>query len=239
MKKVNTPNKTIGEIVAEDYRTAQVFEKYGIDFCCGGKEDLATTSRDKNIDLSVITAELEEVQKEPRERSQDYDSWELPFLSDYIVTVHHSYLNDNIEQIGTYANKIAEVHGSSHPEVIEIASLFKKLGSDLESHLRDEEEEFFPALKRVYAQKKAGQTSAEEDTAIIRKSLENFKDEHEEVGDALHKIRHLSKDFDIPANVCNTYVLTYEKLKEFEDDIHKHVHLENNILFPKAMKLCE
>jgi regulator of cell morphogenesis and NO signaling len=235
---MNESNRTVGEIVAEDYRTAKIFEKYGIDFCCGGGLELSVTSREKGIDLSVILKELDEVRNERKDRSRDYASWELPFLADYIVTVHHAYLNENMEQIKTYTKKIAEVHGPSHPEVVKIASIFEKVAGDLVSHLQEEEEVFFPALKRVSSAKKAGTAPTKEDIETIRKSLQNFDHEHEAVGDAVHQIRHLSKDFSMPDNVCNTYMLTYRKLQEFEEDIHKHVHLENNILFPKTLKLC-
>ena len=104
-------------------------------------------------------------------------------------------------------------------------------------HLKEEEEDFFPALKRVDSNKKTGTTPAAQDIATIEESLKKLIEEHEEIGDAIHKIRHLAGGYAIPDNVCNTFMLTYRKLKEFEDDLHKHVHLENNILFKKAIKL--
>jgi regulator of cell morphogenesis and NO signaling len=228
-------NRTIGEIVAEDYRTAKVFEAYGIDFCCGGNVALPTTCREKEINLASLTQELETVKSEPVERSQNFSAWELSFLTDYIVNVHHGYLKENIDKISSYVQKIADVHGSNHPEVIEIALIFSKIVADLMPHLKDEEEAFFPALKRVDSNKKTGTTPAAKDIAIIKESLKKLTAEHEEIGDAIHKIRHLAGGYAIPNNVCNTFVVTYRKLKEFEDDLHKHVHLENNILFPKAL----
>ena len=230
-------NRTIGEIVAEDYRTAEVFEAHGIDFCCGGNIPLRTTCTKKGIDLAVLTQELEAVKNEPIERSQDFASWEISFLVDYIVNVHHGYLKDNIEKIDGYAQKIAVVHGTKHPEVIEIAAIFHKIAAELMLHLKVEEEDFFPAVKRVDAHKKAGTTLAVEDVATIENSLKKLQEEHEDIGGAIHKIRHLAGDYAIPDNVCNTFALTYRKIKEFEDDIHKHVHLENNILFTKAVRL--
>ena len=119
--------KTIGEIVADDYRTAKVFENHGIDFCCGGKVALAAACTEKGIDLATITGELDAVKSEPVERSQNYASWELPFLADYIINAHHTYLKENTGQIAAYAHKIADVHGAHHPEVIEIATIFDKI----------------------------------------------------------------------------------------------------------------
>jgi regulator of cell morphogenesis and NO signaling len=230
-------NKTIGEIVADDFRTAPVFENHGIDFCCGGQVALATVCTEKGLDLAGIAAELAAVRSEPAGRDQNYSSWALPFLADYIVNTHHAYLKENDGQIAAYARKIAGVHGAHHPEVIRIAAIFDKIATDMTGHLKEEEEVFFPALKQAYAARIAGATPEAKDRETIRVSLMRLHREHEEIGDAVHTIRHLSKEYAIPDDVCNTFMLTYQKLREFEDDLHKHVHLENNILFPKAAEL--
>ena len=230
-------NKTIGEIVAADFRTATVFENHGIDFCCGGKVALAATCAEKGLDLAAITRELEAVQNQSAERSQNYSSWSLPFLADYIVNTHHVYLKENDDQIAAYAQKIASVHGAHHPEVIRIAAIFGKIATDMVGHLKEEEEVFFPALKRADAARTAGSAPDASDRETIRASLLRLHREHEEIGTAIHEIRHLAKGYAIPEDVCNTFMLTYRKLNEFEDDLHKHVHLENNILFPKAAEL--
>jgi regulator of cell morphogenesis and NO signaling len=230
-------NKTIGAIVAEDYRTSKVFEKYGIDFCCGGKVSFAATCKEKGIDLAAITREIEEVKSKQVERDQNYGSWELPFLIDYIVNVHHGYLKDNMEQIKAHTQKIAEVHGQSHSELVEIASIFDKIADDMSIHLKEEEDVFFPALKRAAKNKKSDSAIPAEDVKLISQSLKSLVEEHEEIGEAVHKINHLSNGYKIPNDACNTFTLTYKELKEFEDDLHKHVHLENNILFLEAIKL--
>ena len=237
MQQSATGEKTIGEIVAADFRTAKVFENHGIDFCCGGKVALAAACTEKGLDLVTITSELETVQSEPAERSQNYSSWALPFLADYIVNTHHLYLKENDDQIAAYAQKIAAVHGAHHPEVIQIATIFDKIATDMAVHLKEEEEVFFPAVKRVDAARIAGNTPDAKDRETIRADLLKLQREHEEIGDAVHTIRHLSKEYAIPGDVCNTFMITYQKLKEFENDLHKHVHLENNILFPKAALL--
>jgi regulator of cell morphogenesis and NO signaling len=230
-------NKTIGEFVAEDYRTARVFERYGIDFCCGGRISLSDACRERDIAFATILGEIKTVKEEPQDRSQNYGSWGLPFLADYIVNTHHAYLNENTRQIAVYANKIAEVHGAHHPEVIEIAGIFDRIATDMEAHLREEEEVLFPAIKRIDAARKGDSEPEAADLNKIRESLEKLNREHDAIGDAVHTIRDLSKGYTIPEDVCNTFVITYRKLKEFEDDLHKHVHLENNILFPKAARL--
>ena len=233
----NTAEKTIGEIVADDYRTARVFESYNIDFCCGGDVTLASTCKTNRIDLAVITGELNAVKSEPIERSQNYASWELPFLADYIINAHHSYLYENTGSIVAYAHKIATVHGVRHPELVEIAAIFDKIAEDMTNHLKEEEEVLFPAIKRAVETKKTGLVPAAKDIETIRTSLTKLSQEHEVIGDATHTIRHLAKEYAIPGDVCNTFVVTFQKLKEFEEDLHKHVHLENNILFLNAAQL--
>jgi regulator of cell morphogenesis and NO signaling len=228
---------TVGALVADDFRTAGVFEKHGIDFCCGGKISLAAICREKGLDPVKLQQEISEVKNTPVDRSHNYTAWALPFLADYIVNTHHVYLNENTAQIAAYADKIAGVHGSHHPEVIEIAAIFAKIAADMTDHLREEEEVLFPAIKRIDAARRAGNTPEASDVESIRSSLIRLDHEHQEIGDAVHTIHHLANGYALPENVCNTFAVTYRKLNEFEDDLHKHVHLENNILFPKAARL--
>ena len=209
--------KTIGEFVAEDYRTAKVFEKYGIDFCCGGKVPLAVACREKGIDPAGIRREIEEATSAPVERSQNFSAWGLPFLSDYIINTHHGYLKENTEQIAVYADKIADVHGSRHPEVVEIAGIFAKIATDMAAHLREEEEVLFPAIKRIDAAGKDGTAPEAKDVEALKACLAKLNHEHDEIGEAVHTIRHLANGYAIPADVCNTFAVTYQKLREFEE----------------------
>ncbi len=236
----NISNRTIGEIVVEDYRLASIFGKYKIDFCCGGKVTLASICSEKNIDISAIIKELETAKSGHLEHSRNYGSWKLPFLIDYIMNTHHAYLKENTDKIAIYANKIAAVHSRHHPEVIEIAAIFNKIAIDMAAHLREEEEEeeevFFPAVKRVDVNKDVPDAK---DITTIESSLSKLSHEHDEIGNAVHRIHHLSGEYAIPVDVCNTFVITYQKLNEFENDLHKHVHLENNILFKKTAQLIK
>lgn len=234
MTKSKSPQKKIGSIVAEDYRTAAVFEKYGIDFCCGGQELLITACRVKGLDFETVQQEIKSATIEPLERGRNYTTWSLSFLADYILNIHHAYLNDEMGPIASYAHKIVDVHGTNHPELIKIATIFDKIASDMMGHLQEEEEILFPAIKRVEADRKNGLPSESMDSDVIKASLEKLYHEHEEIGDAIHEIRRLANDYAIPEDACNTFTVTYKKLKEFEDDLHRHVHLENNILFLKA-----
>ena len=237
MQQITLENTTIGEIVAADFRTARSLKTTASISAVAARLHSRAICSEKGLDLDALKKELEAVQSAPVERSQNYSSWTLPFLADYIVNTHHAYLKENDAQIAAYARKIAGVHGAHHPEVIEIAAIFDKIATDMTAHLKEEEEVFFPALKRADAARISGTTPEAKDRDTIRASLLKLHREHEEIGDAVHSIRHLSKDYAIPGDVCNTFMVTYQKLKEFEDDLHKHVHLENNILFPKAADL--
>jgi len=237
MGKSALDTETIGAVVARDYRTAEVFEKFGMDFCCGGNVTLAAACREGGVDLEELRRELDKAADQPLDRSQNYDAWELPFLADYIVNTHHVYLKENNEGIKAYAHKIAEVHGAHHPEVIEIAGIFDKIVADMSVHLKNEEEQLFPAIRKLVALQKGGTAPEAKDVEELRATLTELSHEHDEIGAAIHEIRRLAGNYTIPADVCNTFMVTYQKLKEFEDDLHKHVHLENNILFLKAAKL--
>jgi len=233
----NGTRETVGAAVARDYRAAEVFSRYGIDFCCGGKVELGEACREKGIDPARVLRELEQAASQPLDRSRDYGAWELPFLADYIVNTHHAYLKEQTGSIAAYAHKIAEVHGAHHPEVIEIAAIFDKIAADMAEHLRQEEEVLFPAIRKMAALRKDGVVPPAREIEAFQKTLGELGREHDEIGAAVHAIRHLSGEYAIPEDVCNTFMVTYSKLKEFEDDLHQHVHLENNILFPKAARL--
>ena len=233
----NLANRTIGEIVADDFRTTTIFEKYGMDFCCGGDSTLAAACQAKGTPTSALVKELEAVRATPVERSQNYKAWTLSFLADYIVNNHHTYLKENMGQIAAYARKIAMVHGAHHPEVIKIAAIFDQIAADMTAHLREEEKVLFPAIKRAEAARKSGLAPDGQDLNTIKDALEKLGREHDGIGEATHQIRRLASGYAIPDDACNTFVITYQKLNEFEDDLHKHVHLENNILFPKAAQL--
>ena len=225
-----TQHTLIGDIVAQDYRASDIFEKYRIDFCCGGKTSLEAACAEKKLDVSKVIKELNDLPEHSGGDTLNYSSWPLPLLIDYIVSIHHNYLNKNTDIILAYARKIAEVHGLKHPEALKIAAIFSKIAEKMKVHLKEEEENFFPAVKKL-----ASNSADESVTETIREFHKKLLAEHEEIGDAVHAIRALSNDYQVPGDVCNTFAVTYRKLKEFEDDLHKHVHLENNILFRKIL----
>lgn len=228
--------ETIGEMVTKDYRKAQVFKKFGIDFCCGGKKTLEEVCRTKGIDADQVKTELEEVNNQKQTSGYNFDSWQLDFLADYIVNTHHNYVKTNVPFITELANKVARVHGQDHPETIEIAYIFNEVGKDLSLHMMKEENIVFPFVRDLVHSDKSGTEVA---TAFdsIETPLQMMESEHEQAGEAIVAIRELTSDYKLPDGACTSYSLLYKKLEEFESDLFNHVHLENNILFPKAIAL--
>ncbi len=224
---------TIGEIVANDFRAASMFKEAGIDFCCGGNKSLSDACKEKGADESLLIQQLETLAQTPVSGAMNFKEWNLSFLSDYIVNTHHKFVLKNLPELVFYTQKIANVHGDHHPELIEVASLFTKINEELLQHLKNEEEVLFPAIKE--AEKEA---SADVKVTMVSE-ITRMQGEHEFAGGAMDKINVLTNNYLIPEDACNTYRVSLKLLEQFEDDLHIHVHLENNILYPKALKLAQ
>jgi regulator of cell morphogenesis and NO signaling len=220
---------TVGEIVANDYRAAEIFRAAGIDFCCGGKKSLGETCSEKKIDKDALMAKLKELETVPNTTTHNFIEWEPGFLCDYIVNIHHKYVLKSLPELVFYTGKIASVHGLNHQELSEVASLFSQINKELLQHLKNEEEVLFPAIKEVQL---TGSAKAKE---TIKSEISRLSGEHEFAGGAMDNINEITAGYLVPEDGCNTYRVTFELLHKFEDDLHTHVHLENNILFPKAL----
>lgn len=224
---------TIGEIVAEDYRAAAIFKRAGIDFCCGGNKSMEMACREKNIDLERLSSDLDELKLIQISPQFDYKNWDPGFLCDYIVNTHHRYVSKTLPELDYYTQKIASVHGEHHPELVEVAGLFKEINRELLQHLKNEEEILFPAIKAVL---KGGDESAK---PTIVSEITRMSGEHEFAGGAMDNINVLTGGYRLPEDACNTYRVALKMLEAFEDDLHTHVHLENNILYPKALAMAK
>lgn len=228
--------ETVGELVAKDYRKAQVFKKYGIDFCCGGKKSVKQVCEEKGISQEQLEHELN-TSEENSSRETEYEKWEPSFLADYIVNMHHKYVREAIPALYEYTNKIARVHGQRHPELLEIAKHFANVANELEAHMPKEERILFPYIKQLEEAKKNGTKMQSAAFGSITHPINMMEMEHEHAGNEFEAIRKLSHDFALPADACATYTVAFKKLQEFEDDLFRHIHLENNILFPKAIQM--
>lgn len=235
--QLNMLQRTVGELVAEDYRLAEVFKKHGIDFCCGGKRTLEDVCQQKGVDASALKLALQHPPVKSEAPSHRFTEWSISFLADYIEQVHHTYVRHTAPQIMQYAAKVARVHGQAHPETIEIAELFTTLQQELMIHMQKEEEVLFPYIRQLANAAITGQTPTAPPFGSASNPIQMMENEHELAGQSMQEIRTLSSNFNTPEGACNTYRVLYKLLEEFESDLHQHVHLENNVLFPKTVKL--
>ncbi len=233
MDKVEFEKLSIGEIVANDYRASTVFKDAGIDFCCGGKQSLTDACNEKGLIKDNLIKELVLLNDKPFDSSRNYKAWSPDFLCDYIVVTHHTYLTEKMPQLVFYTNKISDVHGDHHPELVKVSNLFNNISDELTQHLKNEEEVFFPAIKDLISSK------SPDSKTIVTNEMSRLLTEHEFAGDAMDEINSITNGYKIPEDACNTYVVTFKLLQEFEDDLHTHVHLENNVLFPKVSELLQ
>lgn len=231
MKKFDINGTTIGEIVALDYRAASVFKEAGIDFCCGGKKSIDQACLEKGIDQVKVKEDLKKLDSSPNTTTHNFNDWELGFLGDYIINTHHKYVLKSLPELVQYTQKISSVHADRHPELIEVADLFSQINRELLQHLKNEEEVLFPAIKD------AVKNPTSQLRKLIQSEISRMSGEHEFAGGAMDKINEITKNYFVPADSCNTYKVTFKLLQEFEDDLHAHVHLENNILYPKALTI--
>ncbi len=226
--------RTVGEIVAEDYRRAGVLKRYGIDFCCGGDKTLRAACEERGVALDEVERAL--AQAEDRSIAAAparATSWSPDFLADYVVNVHHAYVRESLPVLQAFTEKVARVHGGTSPETVEIAELAAELGA----HLDDEERALFPYVRDLVAARREGREPERPAFGTVSDSIQELESEHEHAGALLREIRRLSGDFTPPEHACATFRAAYAKLEEFEDDLHLHVHLENNVLFPKTAAL--
>lgn len=221
-------NRTIAEIVSDDISNASVFKKYQLDFCCGGGKTVENACKNENVNVDDVVRDLMNNKSKNEAPNLNFKDWSAEFLADYIVYVHHTYVKQNLGIITEFAEKVASVHGQHEPRTIEIATLFSNISREMTSHMAKEEGILFPAIKAK---------EADYNFQIDEKTLSLIEDEHEEVGNLIKKIQELSDNFTTPEWACNTFKALYFKLEEFTNDLFQHIHLENNILFPKVKNL--
>lgn len=235
-------NQIIGDLVAQDFRSAEVFKKYGIDFCCQGNRTISDACDTHKVNTDNVLAELSNIGNATSSTSSagiDFQSWPLDLLADYIEKTHHRYVQDKSLEVIQYLAKICEVHGSSHPELFKIQELFAKVVENLLMHMKKEELVLFPFIRKMEHTKRSGQFLERPSFGSIKNPIATMEDEHLAEGNRYREIDRLSNHYTMPEDGCNTYLMTYIMLKEFEEDLHLHIHLENNILFPKSILMEE
>lgn len=232
------PQKHIGEYVAEDFRTAAVFSKHKIDFCCRGNRSLTEVCEHNNIELDTISQDLSRVLNSQTDQSIDYRSWPSDLLADYIQKKHHRYVLERTPVLRQYLEKLCKVHGKRYPELLKINELFVDSTDELTRHMKDEESILFPYIREMMEAKTSGDGKPATDKfGSVESPIETMLHEHDAEGVRFREIARLTNDYTPPADACNTHKVTFKMLDEFEKDLHLHIHLENNILFRDAVEL--
>ncbi|KFF05987.1 iron-sulfur cluster repair di-iron protein [Flavobacterium reichenbachii] len=233
----NLKNKAIGSFVAQDFRTAAVFSKYKIDFCCKGNLTVEEVCKRQDIDPDVLLQKVNDVLQSENGGAVDFNSWPLDLLADYIEKTHHRYVEEKIPVLIQFLDKLCKVHGASHPELFKINELFTSCAGELSQHMKKEELVLFPFVNRMVKTKDSDGILNQPSFGTVSNPIAMMMHEHDTEGERFREIAKLTNEYTAPSDACTTYKVTYAMLQEFEQDLHKHIHLENNILFPKAVIL--
>lgn len=228
-------NLTIGEIVAQNIKTAEVFYKNKIDFCCKGNILLSDVISKKKLNSDEIIEQIQEILND--KSNGDFANYSNFELIEEIVNKHHKYVRESIEVLTPLVNKVAKVHGETHPELIQIRDLYLESIDELQSHLMKEENILFPFINVLTLAEKENHAIVKPHFITVNNPIARMMEEHSNEGERFEKIQELSNDFKPPFDACNTYKFVYSKLDEFQKDLHQHIHKENNILFPRAIEL--
>jgi len=229
----------VSEIVINDYRTAAVFRKYGIDYCCGGKWSLYALCESKGIDTGKVLIELEKATTSINvSNSLQFDDWNIDFIINYIIHIHHQYLKKALPSVKEQLINFASGHSNKYPELNELAKDFMQLEKIKIPHMIEEEEIIFPYIKQISHAYEGKEAYATLLVRTLRKPLEsNILNEHETLSKIIHRIRELTHNYTPPIHACVKHRVTFSLLKELDNDLVQHLHLENNVLFPKTLAM--
>lgn len=221
---------SVGELVAEKPGRSKIFERLGIDYCCGGKRPLDEVCAEKGLDPDTLLKTLHACDAIPVEDTRDWRTAGMSELCDHIVATHHAYLRAELPELLELVKKVATVHELDHPELQQVRATFEALKEELEQHMMKEENILFPMCRQM----EHAVGMPEFHCGSVNNPIRVMEHEHDIVGQALQSMRTMTNAFKPPANACSSYRLMLEGLEKLEADIHQHVHKENNILFPMA-----
>jgi len=226
----------VGDIVRSNFKTAQLFEKNNIDFCCGGGVSLSEACENASVEVDILIPEIEAVLAKSDPDSKYIEQLGLDDLSDYIVKRHHSYVRENIPFLQQKLEKLCNAHGDNHPELFDVKEMFDGAAENLTAHIQKEEMVLFPYIHKMVKYLKDGNYNTDE-LGWVLQPISMMEAEHQVEGERFEKMRHITDNYTTPPDGCGTYQVSYQTLQEFEQDLHRHIHLENNILFKKAIAL--
>ena len=225
---------TLAQIVNNDFRASVVFEKFHLDFCCKGKRTLEEACTEQQLSVETITKELENTFSKI-ETVPDFEKMNLLQLIEYIVQTHHTYVKKELPQILAWLQKVSSKHGERHPELYRIFELFTAVNEEMENHMQKEEFILFPRIKELQKPVDHEKDNLQLTINYLKSPITVMEQEHDHAGGLLKEIRVWSNEYIPPPDACTTYRLSFAALQAFELDLHQHIHLENNILFPKAI----
>ena len=228
---------TLKEIVTDDFRAAAVFERYSLDFCCRGGRTVENACIEKAVDKTSVLSELQQLLRRGSSAPDSLSGVSLSEVIGHVVATHHAYVKKMVPVLRTHTQKVAAVHGANHPEVVGIARVFEAVAAELQEHMAKEEEVLFPYINMLVGVSERNEQCARPPFGTIRNPVRMMEAEHRAAGDQLYEIRSLSSNYTPPADACTTFKVMYRELQDFEMDLHQHVHLENNILFPGAVAM--
>jgi regulator of cell morphogenesis and NO signaling len=228
--------KTVRELALEIPQATRVFEQLGIDYCCGGTKSLEEACAAKNLAVAEVLATLES-QPPAEETPVEWQQGSLAELIAHIVAKHHAYVKSEVPRLQQLLAKVCSVHGQNHPELNSIRDTFAGLGEELSMHLMKEERILFPYIAQMEAARAAGRPAQRPMFGTVQNPVQMMIMEHDSAGDAMRSIRQASSAYTVPPDGCISYQTLYKALAEFEADLHQHIHLENNILFPRAVEM--
>ncbi|MFO8000799.1 MAG: iron-sulfur cluster repair di-iron protein [Marinilabilia sp.] len=231
-------NTIVGDVVRTSFKTAPLFEQNRIDFCCGGNISLKEASNKAGVDVQALIADLNSAMKEEDFDARFIESLSPDQLADYIEKRHHSYVKEKIPFIKQKLQKLCDVHGGNHPELFKISESFEEGAGNLSMHLMKEELVLFPMIRKL-TKAKDGEAVDLKQFGDVQSPITVMLEEHQTEGDRFDTISELTNQYQTPEDGCETYEVTMKSLQDFEQDLHRHIHLENNILFPEAIKMEE
>jgi regulator of cell morphogenesis and NO signaling len=233
-------SKTVKEVAVEMPQSTRIFENLKIDYCCGGNSPLLEACANAGIEIEQLERMLSEADSAPSsEGGPDFQTMTLTELVGHIVNKHHVYTKAEITRLGALLTKVAAVHGENHSELRDVEKLFQQLSADLAPHMMKEEMVLFPYIVELeQAQSEKGRAPFAP-FGTVKNPVRMMMMEHDTAGDILRELRNVTGDYTVPTDVCISYQTLYNAMKEFERDLHQHIHLENNLLFPRAVEMEE
>lgn len=230
--------KTVREIALESTSATRIFEKLGIDYCCGGNKSLDEACRKANLSIESVQRELDAAARDSQAgNKRDWQHEPLSELIAHINATHHKYVRDEIARLTPLLDKVTGKHGPNHPELLHVQAVFRGLAQELTSHMWKEEMVLFPYISRMEEAVTEGEPVLPAPFGTVANPVNMMEHEHDAAGEALRALRSSSKDYVAPEGACGSYQALYRGLEEFEADLHQHIHLENNILFPRALAM--